>query len=73
MTQVCAHIHGNNAAIGFAGSQGHFELNVFNPMMAYNFLQSVRLLADAAILHRQLRGRHRAAPRQHRDRASRTR
>ena len=49
LTQVCAHIHGNNAAIGFAGSQGHFELNVFNPMMAYNFLQSVRLLADAAV------------------------
>ncbi len=49
LTQVCAHIHGNNAAIAFAGSQGHFELNVFNPMMAYNFLQSVRLLADAAI------------------------
>ena len=49
MTQVCAHIHGNNAALSFAGSQGHFELNVFNPMMAYNFLQSVRLLADAAV------------------------
>ena len=49
LTQVCAHIHGNNAAIGFAGSQGHFELNVYNPMMAYNFLQSVRLLADAAV------------------------
>ncbi len=49
LTQVCAHIAGNNAAIGFAGSQGHFELNVFNPMMAYNFLQSVRLLADAAV------------------------
>ena len=49
LTQVCAHIHGNNAAIGFAGSQGHFELNVFNPMMSYNFLQSARLLADAAI------------------------
>jgi fumarate hydratase class II len=49
LTQVCAHVHGNNAAIGFAGSQGHFELNVYNPMMAYNFLQSVRLLADAAI------------------------
>ena len=49
LTQVCAHIHGNNATIGFAGSQGHFELNVFNPMMAYNFLQSVRLLADAAV------------------------
>jgi fumarate hydratase class II len=49
LTQVAAHIHGNNAAIGFAGSQGHFELNVFNPMMAYNFLQSVKLLSDAAI------------------------
>ncbi len=49
LTQVCVHIHGNNAAIGFAGSQGHFELNVFNPMMAYNFLQSVRLLADAVV------------------------
>ena len=49
LTQVCAHIMGNNAAIVFAGSQGHFELNVYNPMMAYNFLQSVRLLADAAI------------------------
>ena len=49
LTQVCAHIHCNNAAIAFAGSQGHFELNVFNPMMAYNFLQSVKLLADAAI------------------------
>ena len=48
MTQVCVHIMGNNAAIAFAGSQGHFELNVFNPMMAYNFLQSVRLMADAA-------------------------
>ncbi|MGR6469173.1 class II fumarate hydratase [Rhizobium sp. PAMB 3182] len=49
MTQVCAHIFGNNAALTFAGSQGHFELNVFNPMMAYNFLQSVQLLADAAV------------------------
>jgi fumarate hydratase class II len=49
LTQVAAHIHGNNAAISFAGSQGHFELNVFNPMMAYNFLQSTRLLADAAV------------------------
>jgi fumarate hydratase class II len=49
MTQVCAHVFGNNAAIVFAGSQGHFELNVFNPMMAYNFLQSVRLISDAAV------------------------
>lgn len=49
LTQVCAHIFGNQAAITFAGSQGHFELNVYNPMMAYNFLQSVQLLGDAAI------------------------
>ena len=48
LTQVCAHIFGNNAAITFAGSQGHFELNVYNPMMAYNFLQSAQLLGDAA-------------------------
>jgi len=48
LTQVCAHVMGNNAAIIFAGSQGHFELNVFNPMMAYNFLQSVQLISDAA-------------------------
>jgi fumarate hydratase class II len=49
MTQVCVQVFGNNAAITFAGSQGHFELNVYNPVMAYNFLQSVRLLADAAV------------------------
>ncbi len=49
LTQVCVQVFGNNAAITFAGSQGHFELNVFNPVMAYNFLQSVRLVADAAI------------------------
>ena len=49
LTQVAVQIHGNNAALTFAGSQGHFELNVYNPVMAYNFLQSVRLLADAAI------------------------
>ncbi|WP_189486551.1 class II fumarate hydratase [Asticcacaulis endophyticus] len=49
MTQVCVQIFGNNAALTFAGSQGHFELNVYNPVMAYNFLQSVRLLADAAV------------------------
>jgi fumarate hydratase class II len=49
LTQVAVQILGNNTAIAFAGSQGHFELNVFNPVMAYNFLQSVRLLADAAV------------------------
>ena len=48
LTQVCAHVLGNDAAVGFAGSQGHFELNVFKPMMVYNLLQSVGLLADAA-------------------------
>ena len=48
LTQVCVQVFGNNAALTFAGSQGHFELNVYNPVMAYNFLQSVRLMADAA-------------------------
>ena len=49
LTQVCAQVFGNHASLTFAGSQGHFELNVFNPLMAYNFLQSVQLLSDAAI------------------------
>jgi fumarate hydratase class II len=49
LTQVCVQVFGNNSALTFAGSQGHFELNVYNPVMAYNFLQSVRLLADAAV------------------------
>ncbi|WP_421699601.1 class II fumarate hydratase [Ancylobacter sp.] len=49
LTQVCVQIFGNNAALSFAGSQGHFELNVYNPVMAYNFLQSVRLMSDAAL------------------------
>ncbi|MEQ8296782.1 MAG: class II fumarate hydratase [Nitratireductor sp.] len=48
LTQVCVQVFGNNAALTFAGSQGHFELNVYNPVMAYNFLQSVQLMADAA-------------------------
>jgi fumarate hydratase class II len=49
LTQVCVQVFGNNASLTFAGSQGHFELNVYNPLMAYNFLQSVQLLSDAAI------------------------
>jgi len=49
LTQVCVQIFGNNAALTFADSQGHFELNVYNPVMAYNFLQSVRLMSDTAI------------------------
>jgi fumarate hydratase, class II len=49
LTQVCVQVFGNHSAITFAGSQGHFELNVYNPVMAYNFLQSVQLLADASV------------------------
>jgi len=48
LTMVCAQVFGNQATITFAGASGHFELNVFNPVMAYNFLQSTRLMADAA-------------------------
>jgi fumarate hydratase, class II len=47
MTMVCAQVMGNHTTITVAGSQGHFELNVFKPVMAYNMLQSVQLLADA--------------------------
>ena len=49
LTMVCVQIFGNHTALTFAGASGHFELNVFNPVMAYNFLQSVRLMADAAV------------------------
>ena len=48
LTMVCAQVMGNDATVGFAGSQGHFELNVYNPVMAYNVLQSMQLLGDAA-------------------------
>jgi fumarate hydratase class II len=47
MTMVCVQVHGNHAAVAFAGSQGNFELNVFKPVMIHNILQSIRLLADA--------------------------
>ena len=49
VTMVCSQILGNDTTISFAGTQGHFELNVFKPVMAYNFLQSAQLLADACI------------------------
>ena len=49
LTMVCAHIFGNHAALTFAGSQGHFELNVFKPVIIFNVLQSIRLLADVAL------------------------
>jgi fumarate hydratase class II len=47
MTMVCVQVMGNDSAIGFAGSQGNFELNVFKPVMIHNLLHSIRLLADA--------------------------
>lgn len=47
MTMVCAQIMGNHTTISVAGSNGHFELNVFKPVMIYNLLQSIRLIADA--------------------------
>jgi fumarate hydratase class II len=48
LTMVCTRIFGNEATMSFAGASGHFELNVYNPVMAYTLLQSIRLLADAA-------------------------
>ena len=48
ITMVCAQILGNDTAIGFAGSQGHFELNVYKPMIGYNMLQSLQLIGDSA-------------------------
>jgi fumarate hydratase class II len=49
LTMVCAQVMGNDVAISVGGMQGHFELNVFKPLMAANFLQSARLLGDACI------------------------
>ncbi|MGH9915584.1 MAG: lyase family protein, partial [Pyrinomonadaceae bacterium] len=49
ITMVAVQVYGNDAAIGFAGSQGNFELNVFKPVMIFNFLHSVRLLHDSAL------------------------
>ena len=49
LTMVCAQVLGNDTTISFAGTQGNYELNVFKPVMAYNFLQSAELLADACI------------------------
>ncbi len=49
LTMVCAQVIGNHTTVTFAGAQGHFELNVFKPVIAYNVLQSIRLLADASM------------------------
>ncbi|MEZ4287907.1 MAG: class II fumarate hydratase [Polyangiales bacterium] len=48
LTMVCTQVFGNDVTIGIAGSQGNFELNVYKPVIAYNFLQSVQLLGDAS-------------------------
>ena len=49
LTMVCAQVIGNDVAVAFGGAQGHFELNVFKPLMGANVLESARLLADAAV------------------------
>ncbi len=49
LTQVCAQVFGNHVTITVAGASGHFELNVFKPVIVYNLLQSIRLLADACV------------------------
>ncbi|MEJ8473293.1 class II fumarate hydratase [Roseibium algae] len=49
LTMVCTQVHGNQATMSFAGSQGHFELNVYKPVMANAMLQSIKLLADASV------------------------
>ena len=49
LTMVCAQVMGNHTTVTVAGSQGHFELNVFKPVMIYNVLQSIRLLGDASV------------------------
>ncbi|MBD8017295.1 class II fumarate hydratase [Kaistella pullorum] len=49
ITMVCAQVLGNDTTISFSGTQGNYELNVFKPVMAYNFLQSAQLLGDACI------------------------
>ncbi len=49
VTMVCAQVMGNHVAVTVSGSNGHFELNVFKPVIIYNVLQSIRLLADASL------------------------
>ena len=75
MTMVCVHVMGNDAAVGFAGASGHFELNVFKPVIIHNVLESCALLSDAChsfhdncvVGHRAEPRRHRAARREHAD------
>ena len=60
MTMVATQVFGNDATVGFAGSQGNFQLNVFKPVMAWNVLESIRLLVTPACPRYALRVRHRA-------------
>jgi fumarate hydratase class II len=53
LTMVCAQVMGHDVAIGFAASQGHFELNVYKPLIALNVLDSIRMLADAMLSFQQ--------------------
>ncbi|OEK06929.1 class II fumarate hydratase [Roseivirga misakiensis] len=53
MTMVCAQVMGNDTTVSVAGAQGHYELNVFKPVMAYNLLQSARLIGDACVSFEQ--------------------
>ncbi len=53
LTMICIQVFGNDAAIGFAGSQGNFELNVFKPVMVFNYIQSATLLADSCLLFKE--------------------
>ena len=65
VTMVAVQVMGNDVAVGMAASQGNFELNVFMPVCAYNFLQSARLLAEAIVsFNGQLRLRHHRQPRE---------
>ena len=60
MTMVCCQVFGNDVTIGIAGASGNFELNVYMPVIAYNLLQSIRLLGDACnSFNEKLRRRHR--------------
>src|SRR5207253_7932378 len=53
LTMVCVQVMGNDTAIGLAGSQGNFELNVFKPVMIYNLLHSITLLSDSMHMFRE--------------------
>lgn len=53
MTMICIQVFGNDTAVGFAGSQGNFELNVFKPVMIFNYIQSAMLLADSSLLFKE--------------------